>query len=831
MFLFLSLLACVSDDYTAPEYPAVTPGVPVAGAAEGVLALPVGTPLSGYTGRCDCLGDASRQDERQSAYVTDFGESVGVQTTPTIKVIWLENGDDHLVIAKTDQIYSYDGFVEALEATLEAETGEPLAGRVVHTTNHSHSGWGTYSDQEAFYLGSDRFNRENFERMLAQVTEVALEAYAERQPARIGMGWDRDWDPENRVYSDRRGVNDDFNPWGEDAPDWVGGKDPWLGMIRIEDLQGNPLAMMVNFGMHGITLDADNAMASSDSGGHLEMGVQEAFETPVVVMFTQGSGGDQSPRGVQDDYARLESIGELAQGPVMALWDRIETSDAPIRLESFSRSIPFHPSQIRVTRNGTTDLYYAPYNPNYGADGEVWSEEGTLISPLDEFNSRYGHAFCGTGDLALPIGTFPIDAEPYNNCLDFGVLATMIEVFFGLEEPLQLPLAHSIRAGTSGTRMGPLKVAKDDGSVVEEELLIGFFPGEATSMYTEQLKRRAAAELGYTNTMMVAYSQDHEGYLLIPEDWMLGEYEADIVLWGPLAGEHILEWWMSSVDELLSNDVHEPADPLGVFARTAYPERPLPTERPDTTPTAGTRITDAPGYLYTPVDIAVDLSVPATLARGQMLQIAWEGGDPGVDYPRVTVEWNNNGDWIPLTTAAGRVVDSHLPDLLLAHTPDPIAPYSADQTHQWWAAWQAVGHSGDRIDLPTATYRLKVEGQRYLGTQPTWPWDTEEYTWTTDSFELVAADLDVQWDGAELTAAFVAPADGFRLVHLDGDYQGDNPLVGPVTVSVRAPSGDVEATLDPATAGARSRLDTPIPTDATEITVTDSAGNQGIWTP
>ena len=48
-------------------------------------------------------------------------------------------------------------------------------------------------------------------------------------------------------------------------------------------------------------------------------------------------------------------------------------------------------------------------------------------------------------------------------------------------------------------------------------------------MYTEQFRRRVAAEAGFENSMMVSYSQDHEGYLMIPEDWLLGEYEADIV--------------------------------------------------------------------------------------------------------------------------------------------------------------------------------------------------------------------------------------------------------------------------------------------------------------
>ena len=105
---FLLLFACITDDWKPDAPRPVEPGAPRVGAAEGFLQLPVGTPLSGYSVRCSCLTGQSRQDDRRSAYTVGFVESTGVQTFPTIKVIWLENGDDHLVLTKTDSI-SFSG--------------------------------------------------------------------------------------------------------------------------------------------------------------------------------------------------------------------------------------------------------------------------------------------------------------------------------------------------------------------------------------------------------------------------------------------------------------------------------------------------------------------------------------------------------------------------------------------------------------------------------------------------------------------------------------------------------------------------------------------------
>ena len=105
MILLLALIGCFNDDYEPVDPAPVTPGTPVVGAAEGHIRLPFGTPLGGYTARCTCLGGKLFQaDTRQSAYTTAFIPSAGVQTYPTVKVIWLENGDDHLVLTKTDSI-------------------------------------------------------------------------------------------------------------------------------------------------------------------------------------------------------------------------------------------------------------------------------------------------------------------------------------------------------------------------------------------------------------------------------------------------------------------------------------------------------------------------------------------------------------------------------------------------------------------------------------------------------------------------------------------------------------------------------------------------------
>ena len=682
--------------------------------------------------------------------------------------------------------------------------------------------------------------------MIDQMVAVALDAYGTRQAAKIGVGWATDWDPNDEVYRDRRSENDELQPWGADGP--VLDKDPHLGVVRFDTLDDEPLALMVNFGMHGILGSERNPLASTDSGGGLETGLEESYgDRPVVVMFTQGSGGDASPGGQQDDFARMETIGVLAAPKIRAVADAVRTSAAPIRMETASRSILKHPSIIEVTRDGAVDWRYAPFDPDpdFVPDEVVYGDNGEILSPIDEFNTETGGVFCGSGDLDFPIGGLAAEVFPYGNCLQVDLLTSLISVFFKLEpEQTELPLKESLRAGTAASRLGPLPTSLPDGSSVDQDLFVGFFPGEPVYSYGEQWRRRVADELGLENAMMVGYSQDHEGYLMIPEDWLVGGYEPDISLWGPLEGEHVMEGVLAYAKEtLLTTDVREPVDPLGTYGPTTYDEVPLSTLKPDPTPDAGARITEERPYLWTPfVDVdsetgphaptAAELAPSGRVPRVQgMIQLAWEGGDPAVDTPRVHIERQQpDGSFAPLTRAAGRPIDESQHDILLSHTPTPLYPADAVQTHQWWAGWQAVGHWSDRTSLPLGTYRLRVEGVSYGGAAETWPWDTVPYEVVGDPFEIVPAEITVTEEGGTVYASLRAPEHGYRLIAMGGDFEGDNPVRGPVTVEIVAGDQTDTQQVDPTPSYARSALPVTIGAgyeDWERIVVVDADGNEG----
>ena len=162
-------------------------------------------------------------------------------------------------------------------------------------------------------------------------------------------------------------------------------------------------------------------------------------------------------------------------------------------------------------------------------------------------------------------------------------------------------------------------------------------------------------------------------------------------------------------------------------------------------------------------------------------------------------------------------------DILTAYTPDPLYPADALQKHQWWAAWQAVGHVHDRHGLPEGSYRLAVDGNHYAGGDATWPWTGTPYRLESAPFEVVATELLLSLDGDILSASVASPAEGWRLVSLQGDSHGLSRIAGAVTLIWDTENGEVEEQVDLALGG----LEVSVPTTATALTVIDAFGNQG----
>jgi neutral ceramidase len=797
-------------------WPELEEGPLQAGASGDYLDLPVGIPLGGYTGRDRALGFEAGPDTRDSDYRTDFVPSAGWQTRIPVDVLWLENGDQDAILVRIDLIYSFDELTEAIGAELSVRTGRDLSDSVFTFTNHSHSSYGAFTKAIMLFFGGDFFREEVFDRIVQTAVNTAMAAHDRLEPAAIGLGVLEGFDPEHAIFRDRRGVNDELlSPQGD--PTGQGYKDDRITMLRVDSTAGDPIAALFALGIHGTVMGSDSHLISTEAPGHITELLKKRHEGPLW-MFAQGAGGDVSPAGQHSGFARMEWIAEAASERILGLYDSIELTSAPILLDPVQRYVT-QGRDIKVTRGGSVDLHYKEWDPvwaevPYYPDYKIWDDAGNILSPLDEFWPQYGAALCGEADLSIPMFSIQVDLPAYSSCLDFDKGFTLFQVAFQSyfedrdDYPLPLPESRTALLGSLG--LSGLPVTRPDFGTTIEDVVIAFAPGEATTLWTQQLRHSSAVQQDVGEMMVIGYAMDHEGYLLTVDDWLLAGYEPSITWWGPLQGEYLLEQLVEVAGLAASPFKEDPAHPE-YPTESWYPDWETPQVTPDTTPEAGTLADPLPDYVFTRDGVQPTSASPATQLRRLQDIARWTffGNDPAMGLPRVSLQREDqDGQWADVLTASGQPVSDVFADIIMTYTPNPLRGTAEDpdpvRTHLYHAEWQATETSADLEEaagLPLGNYRLQASGLSRDPSDDDYPYDGIVWEASSAPFEVIPAELIVEGtasaDGltADVLVSYAGSSRNFRNVDLAFAPNVLMPLaerdiaVSPGVIDVRATTG------------------------------------------
>lgn len=756
-----------------------------AGAAEDFIHIPLGVTLGAYAARVPIGGNEGFIDERRTEIASEFAPSVGIETWPRVRAVALSTGtapdyEETMVIVKCDLGLSNQAILRAVEARLPPE----LAGKVIFATSHSHGAFANYVT-DALQVAFGPYSQHIHDILVDDMVTTIERALAARRPATIGIARNGAFDTADRATRDRRGENDALP--GGDVDDQN------LFIIRVDEVDGDPIAVLPVFGVHGTILGADNVLVSTDAPGGVERVFEEHFDSEVVVIHLQGAGGDTSPAGIEGgtttcpegsvlchDYGRAETVGFNALPEMLALYDvagaDMQTS---VPMEMVTRSYERGPDQENfVVRDGA--LRYAPWDGVTPADGRIYDDTGAILSPIDEFNAPYGAALCATPDRVralnrdaqIPGTAIPELANfPYSTC---NRLEGVTRLF---EQALQVdfsgpPLCDTTRALISAARIG--------------DWYFSTIPGEPMVLGNQRL--REIAPVDGDHLIIIGYAQDHHGYVMTAEDWLLMGYEPTITFWGPLDGEQIIED-AAALLEAVTTDARED---MGTGSDHVVPPTPMDTYVSDAAPMAGTVPATLPAYVTNRLlpGLPASANLPATAERLDSLFFTFIGEDPmeGTPIAQIEVDVEGDGTFEPLRRRSGRIV--HDADFLLTWTPDPPSGVeSATRTHYWTVEWQAVPPLGNpavleadeitaRAGLPLGDYRMRVMGPHY------------EVTSSVVSIE--ATSLAVALSGSEITVTYQSTS-GFRLLDATTGINGVVPVrSAPVDVEVTYAGGGTD---------------------------------------
>jgi hypothetical protein len=284
--------------------------------------------------------------------------AAGIDLPLTVTALALGDGDSTSLIVDVDVCWLWDPLAgETLEA-IASLTGLPHdAIRISYT--HTHSAPAGSSSQSWVSAGSEMWD--SYQANLQQCAAgAAWSALNSMQPVRLATHSGTSSISVNRRY-----------PRPDDGVvvvgrNWGGIRDPEVQVFRFDTLEGDPLAAIVGFGCHPITVGPDNDKITPDYPGVVKQVVGEA--TGATTLFLQGAAGDVGPvRGVArygaNQYKRLGTIlgleaarlwWEAEPVPAEERYVRTLESGAPLALYE-DVPLPDEPASVRV-RRATVDL-------------------------------------------------------------------------------------------------------------------------------------------------------------------------------------------------------------------------------------------------------------------------------------------------------------------------------------------------------------------------------------------------------------------------------------------------------------------------------------------
>ena len=216
-----------------------------------------------------------------------FGSPIqAIESDLTATVLVLSDGDSKVVMIGIDLCITSVAEAERLRSAVAEALGTPVS-HVLLNLSHVHSSPALPEFMAMTDSTEDVPFRTRYERDLRRwLVEAAVEADGRLQPARIGAGWG-----ESGIGVYRREMRDGRDVLGE-VPDHP--IDPSVGVIRVDDLDGDPIAVVFRYSAHPVTVGSRSQVASPDYPGP----ARDVLERNLggLALFLQGCGGNVNPR-------------------------------------------------------------------------------------------------------------------------------------------------------------------------------------------------------------------------------------------------------------------------------------------------------------------------------------------------------------------------------------------------------------------------------------------------------------------------------------------------------------------------------------------------------
>jgi len=294
---------------------------------------------------------------RLIGYAVREGVSLGVDEPLTLTALALRSQGTTIVLISLDACLVYIPFARKFREQCAQSIGIS-AEHILLNFSHTHAapatdGYMDYDTPEQLDLQAD------FRSLLLDRGEQACrKAIESLQPARLSVGWG-----ECHANINRRQQTEEHGVLlGEDP---LGPCDRTVGVIRVDDLSGSPLAVAYRYSCHTVTVGPKTNLFSPDFVGPARRLIEGALSCPSL--FLQGCAGNINPiTGIgQDSDGDLclmedkERIGHMLGGEVLKVAQSLRTHRRrkdPILVQSVAIYWLFEYEDVAPGEPGTIEV-------------------------------------------------------------------------------------------------------------------------------------------------------------------------------------------------------------------------------------------------------------------------------------------------------------------------------------------------------------------------------------------------------------------------------------------------------------------------------------------
>jgi len=282
-------------------------------------------------------------------YQTPF---TGVRDRIYARGVFLDNGVTSAAIISIDTVEITDG--TAMVAHISRETGIPTS-NIIMAATHDHQApmislqnangsWKAGPAATAFVAKVEN-----------DLVAALRQAKANAQPARVGIGSGRADVSINRdlltpAGTYRLGRN----------PDGPSDKTVWV--VKFETPAGEPIAVLINYAVHGTVLGSKTSLLSGELPGATSRFVEDHYNGKVVAVWTSGAAGDQAPIVTMPDskqpnaernFAVLDVLGQILGTEAIRVADAIKDTNSQIRLWGTEKTVTCPGQKVEPGPQGT----------------------------------------------------------------------------------------------------------------------------------------------------------------------------------------------------------------------------------------------------------------------------------------------------------------------------------------------------------------------------------------------------------------------------------------------------------------------------------------------